>query len=281
MVSDGGHKYIIQKIIIFIFLTMSVLKVKISGQRIRYEVMKVIFNESDLEAAKGWNWNYNGNTVCFNDNKLDILRDYETFDYIDAGVAIHPIGDVCYEMGNSKGVIQMNNVLSALNHPILVAYKRALDEDGMTLLNANVYYEKNTVYEYTVEVGDGQFDASLLEIISIRCPITEEEHIVELRYDGKKMKGGAEGLPFRGEPVSKKSMLTVPKDYADALGLGENRTQDNILRFADYIKENWEDGKKPINKVKSDKGDYVKLREDYIHSFIDEHERGVEPEEEE
>ena len=76
-------------------------------------------------------------------------------------------------------------------------------------------------------------------------------------------------------------MLTVPKDYADALGLGENRTQDNILRFADYIKENWEDGKKPINKVKSDKGDYVKLREDYIHSFIDEHERGVEPEEEE
>ena len=258
---------------------MSVLKVKISGQRIRYEVMKVIFNESDLEAAKGWNWNYNGNTVCFNDNELDILRDYETFDYIDAGVAIHPIGDVCYEMGNSKGVIQMNNVLSALNHPILVAYKRALDEDGMTLLNANVYYEKNTVYEYTVEVGDGQFDASLLEIISIRCPITEEEHIVELRYDGKKMKGGAEGLPFRGEPVSKKSMLTVPKDYADALG--ENRKQDNILRYADFINENWTDGKKPINKVKSVKDGYVKLREDYIHSFIDEHERGVEPEEEE
>ena len=265
---------------------MSVLKVKISGQRIRYEVMKVIFNESDLEAAKGWNWNYNGNTVCFNDNKLDILRDYETFDYIDAGVAIHPIGDVCYEMGNSKGVIQMNNVLSALNHPILVAYKRALDEDGMTLLNANVYYEKNTIYEYTVEVGDGQFDASLLEIISIRCPITEEEHIVELRYDGKKMKGGAEDLPFKGEPVSKKSMLTVPKDYADALGLGESRKLDNILRFGDFIKEN--DSKKPVNKVKSVKeyneavkDGYVKLREDYIHSFIDEHERGVEPEEEE
>ena len=260
---------------------MSVLKVKISGQRIRYEVMKVIFNESDLETAKGWNWNYNGNTVCFNDNKLDILRDYETFDCVEAGVAIHPVGDVCYEMDNSKGVIQMENVLSALNHTILVAYKQALDEDGMTLLNANVYYEKNTVYEYTVEVGDGQFDASLLEIISIRCPITEEEHIVELRYDGKKMKGGAEGLPFRGEPVSKKSMLTVPKDYADALGLGENRKQDNILRYADFINENWTDGKKPINKVKSEKDGYVKLREDYIHSFINEHERDQEPEEEE
>ena len=76
-------------------------------------------------------------------------------------------------------------------------------------------------------------------------------------------------------------MLTVPKDYADALGLGENRTQDNILRYADFINENWQDGKKPINKVKSDKGDYVKLREDYINSFINEHERDQEPEEEE
>ena len=262
-------------------MSSNVLKVKIAGQRIRYEVMKITFDESDLEAAKGWNWNYNGNTLYFNDNKLDIIRDYDTFDCVDAGVAIHPIGEICYELGNSKGVIQMDNVLSALNHPILVAYKQALNEEGMTLLNANVYYEKNTIYEYTVEVGDGQFDASLLEIISIRCPITEEEHIVELRYDGKKMKGGAEGLPFRGEPVSKKSMLTVPKDYADALGLGENRKQDNILRYADFINENWTDGKKPINKVKSEKDGYVKLREDYIHSFINEHERDQEPEEEE
>lgn len=256
---------------------MSVLKVKISGQRIKYEVMKITFDESDLEAAKGWNWNYNGNTVCFNDNKLDIIRDYDTFDCVDAGVAIHPIGDVCYEMGNSKGAIQMNNVLSALNHPILIAIRDANKGEGMTLLNANVYYDKNTIYEYTVEVGDSQFDASLLEIISIRCPITEEEHIVELRYDGKKMKGGAEDLPFKGEPVSKKSMLTVPKEYADALGLGESRTQDNIMKFADFINENWTDGKKQVKSVK----EYVKLREDYIHSFIDEHERGVEPEEEE
>ena len=51
--------------------------------------------------------------------------------------------------------------------------------------------------------------------------------------------------------------------------------------YYDYIKENWEDGKKPINKVKSEKDGYVKLREDYIHSFIDEHERDHEPEEEE
>ena len=175
----------------------------------------------------------------------------------------------------------MDNVLSALNHPILIAIREANKSDALTLLNANVYYEKDAIYEYTLEVSDNDFDASLLEFISVRCPITEEEHIVELRYDGKKMKGGAEDLPFKGEPVSKKSMLTVPKDYADALGLGESRTQDNILRFADYIKENWEDGKKPINKVKSEKDGYVKLREDYINSFINEHERDHEPEEEE
>ena len=259
----------------------NVLKVKIAGQRIRYEIMKLTFEESDLEAAKGWNWNYNGNTLYFNDNKLDILQDYDTFDSFVAGGAIHPIGEICYEMENSKGVIPMDNVLSALNHPILIAIREANKSDGLTQLNANVYYEKDTIYEYTLEVSDGDFDASLLEIISIRCPITEEEHIVEMRYDGKKMKGGAEGLPFRGEPVSKKSMLTVPKDYADALGLGESRTQDNIMKFADFINENWKDRKKPINKVKSEKDGYVKLREDYIHSFIDEHERDHEPEEEE
>ena len=257
---------------------MSVLKVKISGQRIKYEVMKVTFGESDLQKAKGWKWVNKGNSLYFSENKLDILRDYDTFDSVDAGVAIHPIGEICYELGNSKGVIQMDNVLSALNHPILIAIRDANKGEGMTLLNANVYYEKNTIYEYTVEVGDGQFDASLLEIISIRCPITEEEHIVELRYDGKKMKGGAEDLPFKGEPVSKKSMLTVPKDYADALGLGESKKQDNILRFGDFIKEN--DGKQPVKKVKTAK-DYMKISEDYIHSFINEHERGVEPEEEE
>ena len=227
---------------------MSVLKVKIAGQRIKYEIMKVTFSESDLQKTKGWKWVKKVNSLCFCENKLDIIKDYDTFDHIDAGVAIHPIGEICYEIGNSKGVIPMDNVLSALNHPILVAYKRALDEEGMTLLNANVYYEKNIIYEYTVEVGDGQFDASLLEIISIRCPITEEDHLVELRYDGKKMKGGAEGLPFKGEPVSKKSMLTVPKDYAAALRLGESKKLVNILGFDDFIKE------------------------DYIHSFIDEHE---------
>ena len=47
-------------------------------------------------------------------------------------------------------------------------------------------------------------------------------------------------------------------------------------------------GRKKPKKVKSVneyneaiKDGYVKVREDYIHSFIDEHERGVEPEEEE
>jgi hypothetical protein len=147
-------------------------------------------------------------------------------------------------------------------------------------LSADVFDEQNTIYEYILEVGDKDFDEALLDIITVKDPITSEEYIVELRYDGKKMIGGTDGLSFR-EPASDKSMfmLTVPKDYADALGLGENRTQDNILRFGDFIKEN--DGKKPINKVKSVKDGYVKLREDYINSFINEHERDQEPEEEE
>ncbi|MBR4886925.1 MAG: hypothetical protein IKU16_06565 [Muribaculaceae bacterium] len=56
--------------------------------------------------------------------------------------------------------------------------------------------------------------------------------------------------------------------------------------FAFCEKEN--DCKQQVNKVKSvkeynkaAKDGYVKLREDYIHSFIEEHERDVEPEEEE
>jgi hypothetical protein len=260
---------------------MSVLKVKIAGQRIKYEVMKVTFDESDLEAAKGWKWEYNGNTLCFCENKLDILRDYETFDCKDIGVAIRPSSDeITYELKNSKGKMPMDNVLLCVNHRILFTYRQALGEDGITLLDANVYDSKNTIYEYTIEVGDDElFDASLLEIVSIRYPITDEEHIVELRYNGKKMKGGAEdGQLFRGEPVSKKSMLTVPKKYADALGLVENWKLDKILRFEDFIKE--EDlklGKEPFNKVKS----FKEISEDYIHSFIDEHEPDHEIDEEE
>ena len=260
----------------------NVLKVKIAGQRIRYQISKVTFDESDLEAAKGWNWNYNGNTLYFNDSKLNILRDYETFDNIDAGVAIRTTGEIFYELENAKGKITMNNVLSALNHTILTAIDDANEREGLTLVSADVYDSENTMYEYIIEVGDNKFDASKLEIITINDPITDEEYIVEVRYDGKKMIGGADGLSFR-EPASDKSMfmLTVPKDYADALGLGENRKLDNLLRFEDFIKEeNQKDRKKPFNKVKSVK-DYMKIREDYIHSFIDEHERGVEPEEEE
>ena len=247
---------------------MKVLKVKMSGQRIKYEVMKVSFKDSDLMKAKRWKWDSKGSIYC-TENRLDILRDYETFDCIEAGVAIHPIGDIYYEMENSHGVIAMNNVLSAINHKILVAYRRAREEEGMTLLNANVYYDDNAIYEYTIAVGDDElFDGSLLEIISIQCPITDEEHIVELRYNGKKMKGGVEGMPFRGEPVSNTSMLTVPQEYADALGLNENRRLKKILKFDDFInEENWKDGKS--------------LKEDYIHSFINEHEPDHEPDEEE
>ena len=258
----------------------NVLKVKIRAQRIRYEVMKITFEESDLEKAKGCKWVKKGNSLYFTDNKLDILRDYDTFDTIVAGSAIHPIREICYELGKSRGVIMRDNVFSALNHPILTTIRNANNGDGMTLLNADMYYDDNSIYEYTIEIGERElFDASLFEIITISCPITGEEHIVEMRYDERKMKGGAEGLAFRGEPTSRTSMLTVPKDYADALGLGENKKLDNILRFEDFMNENTNDGKKPINKVKSAK-DFMQISEDYIHSFINEHEPDHEPEEE-
>ena len=246
---------------------MSVLKVRIEGQRVKYDVARITFNEGDLQNAKSWQWDYKGNHLCYNnDKKLDILRDYETFNCVDIGVAIRNTGEIYYELGNDKGKLASRKVLHSPYHPMLIAIDDANEEDGMTLTSANVYDKKNTIYEYTVEVGDGElFDASLLAIIAIRCPITDEERIVQLLYAGKEMEGGAEGLSFMDEPVSKNSMLTVPNDYAVAIGLGENRKLDNLLRFDDFIKEE-------NKKVKSAKDGYVKLREDYIHSFIDEHE---------
>ena len=254
----------------------NVLRVLIEGQRIRYQVSRVTFNENDLLKANAWRWDCERNALYPNDHKLDIIRDYETFDCADIGVAIRTNGDIYYELGDAKGKIQNHNVLSALNHTILNDIDDANEREGMTLVSADVYDNENTIYEYIIEVGDRDtFDETLLEIITVKDPITDEEYIVELRYDGKKLKGGAEGLPFKGEPVSKKSMLTVPQDYADAIGLGEHRKLDNLLRFDDFINEEYQKvGKKSAKK-------YVKLREDYIHSFIDAHERGVEPDEEE
>ena len=262
---------------------MGVLKVKIEGQRVKYETAKVVFDEKDILKARSWKWDEKKNSLYSNDNKLDIIRDHKDFDYVNAGVAIRPSSSVIYyEMGKTKGRIPMDNVLISITHPILIAIRDANDGEGLTQTSANVYDRKDTIYMYSVEVlGSEAFDASLLEIICIKCPITEQEHIVGLRYDGKTMKGGTEGLSFNGEPVSQTQMLSMSKEYADALGLGENRKLDNLLRFEDFIKEeNQKDRKKPFNKVKSVK-DYMKIREDYIHSFIDEHERGVEPEEEE
>ena len=271
----------------------NVLKVKVAGQRIRYQVSKVTFNENDLLKANAWRWDCERNALYPNDN-LDILRDYETFDCADIGVAIRTDGHIFYELGETKGNMQNHNVLSALRHPILTAIDDANEREGMTLVSADVFDEENTIYEYIVEVSDGvSFDETLLEIITVKDPITSEEYIVELRYDGKKMKGGTDGtdgLSFR-EPMDDKSMfiLNMPKDYADALGLGENRKLDNLMRFDDFIKEqNTKVGKQPASNMvktakdydKAAKNGYVKLREDYIHSFIDEHERGIEPEEE-
>ena len=266
-------------------MSSNVLKVKIAGQRIRYQVSKVTFTDDDLLKANAWRWDdkknalYPNDSLGPNDNKLDILRDYETFDCEDIGVAIRTDGHIFYELGETKGKMQNHNVLSALRHPILTAIDDANEREGLTLLSADVFDEQNTIYEYILEVGDKDFDEALLDIITVKDPITSEEYIVELRYDGKKMIGGTDGLSFR-EPASDKSMfmLNMPQEYADALGLGESKKLGSILRFGDFIKEN--DGKKPVSKVKSVK-EYVKIREDYIHSFIDEHERDQEPEEEE
>ena len=257
----------------------NVLKVKVAGQRIKYQVSKITFNENDLLKANAWRWDCERNALYPNDNKLDIIRDYETFDCVDIGVAIRTDGHIFYELGDTQGKIQNHNVLSAINHPILTAIDDANEREGLTLLSADVFDEQNTIYEYILEVGDRDtFNEALLDIITVKDPITSEEYIVELRYNGKKMTGELDGLPF-GDPMEDKSMyiLSVPQEYADALGLEESKKLDNILRFDDFIKEEYQ---KEGKKVKSAKG-CVKLREDYIHSFIDEHERGVEPDEEE
>ena len=250
---------------------MGVLKIKISGQRVKYETAKVTFAESDLLKARSWKWDDKKNSYYSNDNKLDIIRDHKDFDYVNAGVAIHPSSSVIYyEMGKTKGRTPMHNMLTSINHPILVAIRYANDGEGLTQTSANVYDSKNTIYLYSVEVrGSEAFDPTLLEIICIKCPVTDQEHIVELRYDGKKMEGGAEGLSYSGEPVSQTQMLSMSKEYADALGLAENKRLVNILGFDDFLKE----------ESKKD-GKQDKVSEDYIHSFIDEHERDYEPEEE-
>ena len=251
---------------------MGVLKIKISGQRVKYEVAKVIFDERDILKARSWKWDDKKNSYYSNDNKLDIIRDHKDFDYVNAGVAIHPSSSVIYyEMGKTKGRIPMDNVLISITHPILIAIRDANDGEGLTQTSANVYDSKNTIYLYSVEVRSSEaFDPSLLEVICINCPITEQKHIVDVRYDGMRMDGGTERLLFREEPVSKTEMLSMTKEYADALGLAESKRLVNILGFDDFLKEECrKDGKK------------LKISEDYIHSFIDEHERGVEPEEEE
>ena len=267
----------------------NVLKVRVAGQRYRYEVMRVVFKEDNdwLKDPKELMQGGDRNFLRFNDDRLDI-SDYEYFDHQDAGVAIRHNGEVYYELGNSKGKMPMENVLSALNHPILVAHRNASEEDGLRLTTATAYDKENTVYEYTLELGDNDFDPSLLEVIIILDPIMEEDlHIVEMRYDCKKMKGGVDGLSF-GEPIDKNYMLQMPKEYAEALHLPIPESR-NILKFDDFIKEGNLNGRKQpaANMVKTAKdyneaakNGYVKLREDYIHSFINEHERGVEPEEE-
>ena len=40
-----------------------VLKVKVAGQRIRYQVSKVTFAESDLQKANAWRWDDEKNSL--------------------------------------------------------------------------------------------------------------------------------------------------------------------------------------------------------------------------
>ena len=246
---------------------MGVLTIKIEGQRVKYEVAKVAFDKRDILKARSWKHKKNS---YYSNDKLDIIRDHKDFECVNAGVAIRPSSRVIYyEMGSTKGRMPMDNVLISITHPILIAIRDANDGEGLTQTSANVYDNKNTIYMYSVEVlGSESFDASLLEIVSIKCPVMDQEHIVELRYDGKKMKGGAEGLSYSGDPVSQTQMLSMSREYADALGLAEKRLV-NILGFDDFIKENRKVGKQH------------KVSEDYIHSFIDQHESDHEPYEEE
>ena len=250
---------------------MGVLNIKVSGQRVKYEVAKVTFDDRDLMKARAWKWDEKKKSLYCDDDKLDIIRDHKDFDSINAGVAIRPSSSVIYyEMGKTKGRTPMDNVLTSLNHPIVIAIRDANEDEGLILSSAKVYDNENTIYMYSVDVrGSESFDPSLLEIICIKCPVTEQEHIVEMRYDGKRMKGGTDGLLFRDEPVCKTEILKVPKDYADALGLAEKRLV-NILAFDDFLKE---ESRKDAKRHK--------VSEDYIHSFINQHERDYEPEEEE
>ena len=50
----------------------NVLKVKVAGQRIRYQVSKVIFSDDDLLKATAWRWDDKKKSFYPNDNKLDI-----------------------------------------------------------------------------------------------------------------------------------------------------------------------------------------------------------------
>ena len=74
-----------------------ILKVKIAGQRYRYEVMRVVFNEDNdwLKDPKELMQGGDRNFLRFNDDRLDI-SDYEYFDYQDAGVAIRHNGEIYY-----------------------------------------------------------------------------------------------------------------------------------------------------------------------------------------
>ena len=51
-------------------MSSNVLKVKIAGQRVRYQVSKITFDESDLLKANAWRWDDKKNALYPNDNKL-------------------------------------------------------------------------------------------------------------------------------------------------------------------------------------------------------------------
>ena len=90
---------------------MSVLKVKIAGQRYRYEVMQVVFEKDNewLKDPKELIQGKRRDFLRFNDNRLDIC-DYEQFNYVDVGVAIcYSKSEIFYELCNAKGTVWRPN----------------------------------------------------------------------------------------------------------------------------------------------------------------------------
>ena len=116
------------------------------------------------------------------------------------------------------------------------------------------------------------------EVVSVSLGSSTRNHRIRIRVCGEMVRIVRIGTD--GDIRKAKNWIRRLDGRADAIGLGEHRKLDNLLRFEDFIKEdNQKVSKKSVKKVKTAKDyneavkdGYVKLREDYIHSLIDQHE---------